>query len=93
MRYIIRALLPALSSHRLINTMARTKQTARKSTATPATTATNGTASPKVPLGPAGTKHEYKRVDFLYDNTTGNWIYRDSAPFTGQEVCNLSIQF
>lgn len=63
--------------------MARTKQTARKST----TTATNGTSTPKAPLGPAGTKHEYKRVDFLYNNETGSWIYRDSAPFTGQEVC------
>ncbi|KIM25038.1 hypothetical protein M408DRAFT_331498 [Serendipita vermifera MAFF 305830] len=61
--------------------MARTKQTARKSTA-----AANGTSTPKAPLGPAGTKTEYKRVDYLYNNETGSWIYRDSAPFTGQET-------
>jgi hypothetical protein len=67
--------------------MVRTKQTARKpaGSSKPDGTA-GGTSTAKTPLGPAGTRHEYKRVDYLYSNETGNWIYRDSAPFTGQEV-------
>jgi hypothetical protein len=39
-----------------------------------------------IPLGPAGTRCEYKRVDYLFNGQLGSWIYRDTAPFTGQEV-------
>lgn len=67
--------------------MARTKQTARKSTGAATNgVATNGTSTSKVPQGPAGTKSEWKRIDEVYDDQAGRWIFRDTAPFTGKEV-------
>lgn len=35
---------------------------------------------------PPGTKLSWKRLDEVYDPKTGRFIFRDSAPFTGQEV-------
>jgi hypothetical protein len=76
--------LPLSAFPHALSIMARTKQTARRPAASSKANGTTDTA--KTPLGPAGTRHEYKRVDYLYSNETGSWIYRDSAPFTGQEV-------
>jgi hypothetical protein len=68
--------------------MARTKQTARRTTGYAATNGhANGTSTPAPdPRGPAGTKSEWKRIDEVYDSKLGRWIFRDSAPFTGDEV-------
>lgn len=60
--------------------MARTKQTARRTT---------GSTAPQVlssTLGPAGTKNEFKRIDEVYDAETGRYVFRDSAPFDSKEV-------
>lgn len=37
------------------------------------------------PKGPAGTKSEWKRVDEIYDESVGRWVFRESAPWTGKE--------
>lgn len=38
------------------------------------------------PKGPAGTKTEWKRVDEVYDESTGCWVVRESAPWTGKAI-------
>ena len=65
--------------------MARTRQTARRSTGGAFTGIKGIENTDPNPKGPAGTKTEWKRVDEIYDETVGRWVVRESAPWTGKE--------